>query len=175
MSDNFDLSRIFNAAVPNMRDYLQHEADRTAHVPPVLDVPVRIVPPPVTIKGDVKFIATFPSDLIYGKRYDEVIQMILTAFETAGLESNPLLPELRIHNLQAWREEIGRPDQDRTTSGTTVPTTGGPVHVAGPAERGDALVAAAEDALAGLREDVPSGGEEHPADSYERGTDDSIE
>jgi hypothetical protein len=187
--DPFNLRQFANQLVqtaPGLRDYFQQEADRTAHVPAVLDVPVRVVPPPVTIKGDLKFIATFPSDLIYGRPYDQVVQMIMDAFQSAGLEPNPLLPELRIHSLQAWREEVGRPDSDRTTSGAerTVPTTGG-IFDFGPdpnqqyqdereyfhaqrdhtSERGDRLAAAAAaNAIPGLHPDSSGGVEEHGAD-----------
>lgn len=190
MSDNFDLSRVWNAAVeqaaPNLRQYFQHEADRTAQVPAVLDVPVRVVPPPVTIKGDLKFIATFQSDLIYGKRYEEVVQMIMDAFQTAGLEPNPLLPELRIHSLQAWREEVGRPDSDRTTSGSGHPDPREHPGIAAAREhnairewerlnvgsvegRGDQL---ARDAIAGIHPDGAGGGQEHLADLGEGDADD---
>jgi hypothetical protein len=180
VSDQFSLANLFNQPQQNLREFYQQEADRTAQVPAVLDVPVRIVPPPVTIKGDLKFIATFPSDLIYGQKYEAVVQMIMDAFQSAGLEPNPLLPELRIHSLQAWREEVGRPDSDRTPSraeltddqqraiaewerinGTTFRGS-----------RGDALAAAAAaNALAGLHQDGSGGGEEHGADLDERDAD----
>jgi hypothetical protein len=185
MSDPFNLRQFTQqlAQAPSLQEYFQHEADRTAHVPAVLDVPVRVVPPPVTLKGSLKFIATFPSDLIYGRPYDQVVQMIMDAFQSAGLEANPLLPELRIHSLEAWREEVGRPDSDRTT-GRTVPTTGGPIDF-GPereheairaAERGDALAAAAAaNAIPGIHPDGAGSDEEYAANYPARDGDDSGE
>jgi hypothetical protein len=166
------------AQAPNLREYFQHEADRTAHVPAVLDVPVRVVPPPVTVKGELKFLATFPHDEIFGVSYDQVIQKILDAFQNAGLPPNPFLPEIRIANVNAWREEIGRPDSDRTASGV------GSDHNEqfrvereyfeqqrqfrenDAISRGDTLAAAsAANAVPGVHSDGSGGIEEHGADS----------
>lgn len=168
MSDRFDLSRLFNPET--LRQTFQ-QTEQAAQ-PPQFDVPVRVVPPPITLKGVMKFQATFPFDIITGQSYEQIVQKILNAVASAGLAPNPALPEVWVTNIETWREEVGRPDSERPIGGTTVPTTGGPFQSGGDLINSDpGVVFRAEqnlrDALAGLREDGPGGGEEHLADPDE--------
>lgn len=95
-----------------IRQLLQESEATSRTTAPSIDVPVRQVPPPVVLRGELRLQVTFPYEVAAGQSYEALVEKVYAVLNGQG---GPWLPEVLPGELRLWREEIEQPG--RTAAG----------------------------------------------------------
>ena len=119
----FDLSNLFSPDTINT--YLRQQGQMTQSVqPPAIDVPVREIPPPVTLHGTIKVRAVFPFDSIHGNSNEQIKQKVYDAIEARG-NGAEWLPSVSLYDIDLWQEVVRVEQPDPRPAAVIAADSGG--------------------------------------------------
>lgn len=89
-----------------MRQMIEETVQSAQTAAPQINVPVRDVPAPVELRGDVQLWIRFPFESIAGLSVEEVQDRVR---QTLQGERSPWLPQIILGDIRVWRERVVEP------------------------------------------------------------------